>query len=192
MPKHEPSRAPEMVARTQTLNVVFALSSVALLLAFSWMVWDDYHREWKKYQVEFNKLEVKLTETQIQEALGKVDAAKRDELQARLAQGEQEKTARRAEIRKAEGEIERLEAEWYRVDQDSRFTKAEIDVARFEYEEAAEHKAGSAARKKAHLDALEKRSSDLRVALEDVIARRDAAKGRLAELEKTKLEAEKT
>jgi cytochrome c2 len=192
MAKNEPGRDPEMVARTQTLNVVFAVSSIALLLAFSWMVWDDYHREWKKYQVEFNKLEVKLTEAQIQEALGKEDAAKRDELQARLAQGAQEIAARRADVRKAESEIERLDGEWYRVDQDSRFTKAEIDVARWEYEEAAEHKAGSAARKKQHLDALEKRSSELRLALEDVIARRDAAKGRLAELEKTKLEAEKT
>ena len=192
MAKLEPGRDPEMVARTQTLNLVFAVSSIALLLAFSWMVWDDYHREWKKYQVEFNKLEVKLTEAQIQEALGKVDAAKREELQAKLAQGQQEIAARRAEVRKLENEVEKLDAEWYRVDQDSRFTKAEIDVARFEYEEAAQHKASNAARKKAHLDALEKRSAELRVQLEDVIARRDGAKGRLAELEKTKLEAEKT
>src|SRR5688500_18816336 len=94
----EPGRDPEMAGRTQTLNVVFALTSIALLLTFSWMVWADYDREWKQYQVEFNKLEVKMTEQQIQQALGKVDAAKRQELQARLAQGEQEARARRDEI----------------------------------------------------------------------------------------------
>ena len=59
--KNEPGRDPEMVQRTQKLNLLFALTSLGLLLAFSWMVWADYDREWKKYQTEFNLLEVKHT-----------------------------------------------------------------------------------------------------------------------------------
>ena len=36
-------------------NVVFALTSIGLLLvAFSLMIWADYDREWKKYQMQFN------------------------------------------------------------------------------------------------------------------------------------------
>jgi len=181
-----------MVERTQKLNVVFALTSIGLLITFSLMVWADYDRDWKKYQKGFTDLEVSLTRKQIDEALGKVDATRRAELESKLAQGKQEMAARRSEVKKAEGEVEKLEGEWYRVDQDYRFTKAEIDVARYEFEEAARHGAGSAGKKKSRLDELEKRWQDLRLELEDVERRRGEAKAQVAALEKTKLEAEKT
>jgi cytochrome c2 len=187
----EPGRDAEMAQRAQTLDVVFALTSIGLLIAFSLMVWADYNRDWKKYQVEFNKLEVKLTEQQIQDALGKEDAAKRQALQARLAQGQSEEAARRQEIEAAEKERKALDAEWYRVDQDYRFTKAEIDVARYDYEEAVHKKSSRADRRKKHLDDLESRWADLRLQLQDVEARRQAAQAKLRDLEKTRLEAEK-
>jgi mono/diheme cytochrome c family protein len=188
----EAGRDPEMASRADRLNVVFALTSIALLITFSVMIWADYDREWKKYQTRFNRLEVSLTEQQIQAALGKVDAARRQQLEAELARGKEEERARRREIGKAEDEQKKLQGEWYRVDQDYRFTKAEIDVARYEYEEAAHSGAGSAGRKKRHLEELERKWEDLRLQLEDVIARRDAAGAKLAELEKTRLAAEKT
>jgi cytochrome c2 len=189
--KNEPGRDPEMVARTQKLNLVFALTSIGLLIAFSLMVWADYARGWKKYQKEFTDLEVSLTQKQIEESLGKVDAARRAQLDQLLAKGKEEMASRRSDIKKAEGEVEKLEGEWYRVDQDYRFTKAEIDVARYEYEEAARHKAPSTDKKKAHLDELEKRWQELRLKLEDVERRRAEARARVAELEKTRLEADK-
>ena len=43
--KNEPGRDPQMVERTQKLNVVFALTSLGLLVVFSLMVWADYDRE---------------------------------------------------------------------------------------------------------------------------------------------------
>src|SRR5215468_1791440 len=111
--KIEPGRDPRMVTRTQSLNLVFALSSIALLLALSWMVWADYDREWKKYQLQFNQLEVSLTQKQIEDALGKVDAAKRKALEQALAKGQEEERGRAAEIRKAEAEVARLQGRWY-------------------------------------------------------------------------------
>jgi cytochrome c2 len=188
--KVEPGRDPEMASRTQTLNVVFALTSIALLLAFSWMVWADYNREWKQYQIQFNDLEVQRTEQLRQEAMSQVDAAKRQEIQARLAQGEKEAAARKQEIEAAQDQLEDLNARWYRVDQDFRFTKAEIDVARYEYEEAVQRKRGVESRKQ-HLDELEKRWADLRVELQDVEAQRRGVQQKLAELENTRLTAEK-
>ena len=190
--KNEPGRDPQMVERTQKLNVVFALTSIGLLVVFSLMVWADYDREWKKYQKKFTGLEVQLTEKQIQDALGKVDAGRRAQLDQLLARGKEEMASRRSEIKKAEGAVEKIEGEWYRVDQDYRFTKAEIDVARYDYEEAARHGAGSAGKKKGHLDELEKKWQDLRLKLEDVERRRTEARARVAELEKTRLEADKT
>jgi cytochrome c2 len=189
--KVEPGRDSEMARRTQTLNVVFALTSIGLLLAFSLMVWEDYNREWKKYQTEFNQLEVNLTEAQIQQALSKEDAARRQALQEQLARGRQEEAARAQDIRAAEREKGELDAEWYRVDQNFRFTKADIDVARYEYEEAVHQKSARADRKKKHLDDLENRWSQLRLQLQDIESRRQGVQTRLDELEKTRLAAEK-
>jgi cytochrome c2 len=191
MAKNEPGRDPEMVGRTGRLNVVFALTSIGLLLALSIMVWVDYDRPWKKYQTEFATLETKRTEDQIQQSTNKVDAARKQQVEAALAKGAQEAAAHSQEIQKAEAEKARIDDEWYRVDQDFRFTKARIDVARFAYEDAAHSGHGNAAGKKKALDDLEQRWTTLRTQLEDVVARRAAAGARIAELQKTRLDAEK-
>jgi len=57
-----------MADRARKLNVVFALTSIAMLVAFTIMIWADYDREWKKYQKAFNKLEVQVTEAQAKQA----------------------------------------------------------------------------------------------------------------------------
>src|SRR5215212_2807618 len=119
-PKLEAGRDPQMADRTRKLNVVFALTSIGLLITFSLMIWYDYARPWKKHQNEFTLLEVKRTELEIQEALGKVDAGKRKELEEKIARGEQEKKARHKDIEKVEGELDKLDGEWYRIDQDYR------------------------------------------------------------------------
>src|SRR5688500_14357003 len=97
--KNEPGRDPAMVERTQKLNLVSALTSIGLLITFSIMVWADYDRDWKKYQKNFADMEVTLTKKQIEEALGKVDAGRRAELEQKLAQGRQEAAADRSEIK---------------------------------------------------------------------------------------------
>jgi len=188
--KVEPGRDPEMVRRTQKLNLVFALSSIGLLLAFSLMVWADYDREWKRYQEAFNRLEVRLTRTQIDEALGKVDAARRQELEELLRKGAEEARSRSGEIARARAEVERLDGRWYAVDQNFRFTKARIDVARYEYEEAAHRKERRAPARLAELQELEEQWRTYRLELEDVTAERDAARGKLAALEETRGRAE--
>jgi cytochrome c2 len=189
--KVEPGRDPEMAARTRRLNLVFAASSLLLLLALSWMVWADYDREWKRYQAGFAAFERKLTEAQIKEAEQKIGPDKVKAIRDAVAQAERDVAARRGEVAEARAEVERLKnGEEYRADQDYKFTKAEIDVARYEWEEAAKHGSASAARKKAVLDAKEKRWGELRLALDDVMTRRQAAEARLAELEKARREAE--
>src|ERR1700682_2035067 len=145
--KLEPGRDPRMAERAQQLNVVFALTSIGMLIAFTVMIWADYDREWKKYQNQFNRLEVTVTKEQAAQALGKVDATRRQELQAEVERAKQAEGQRGGEIQKAQAERDKLEGEWYAVDQDFRFTKAEIDVARYDFEEAA-HKSLKDANKK--------------------------------------------
>jgi mono/diheme cytochrome c family protein len=190
--KPEPGRDPSMADRTNQLNVVFLLSSLGLLLAVSWMIWADYNRGWKTYQIEFNKLETAQTREQRDAAGAKVDAPHRKELEELIARGEAEVAARRAELAKAQKDLDKLNGEWYGVDQNFRFTKAKIDVSRYNYEEAAHAGSGSAARKKAGLEALEGEWAGYRIALEKVTADRDAASDALKALEKTRLDAEKT
>src|SRR5688572_1103788 len=97
-PKVEPGRDPQMAARTQKLNVLFALTSIALLVTFSLMIWDDYDREWKKYQVEFNKMEVEKTRTAIQEADTRVDPGRRKELEEKITRAKSEGDEREKQI----------------------------------------------------------------------------------------------
>jgi cytochrome c2 len=191
MARVEPGRDPEMVRRTNLLNVVFAVTSIGLLLAFSLMVWFDYAREWKQHQLRFNELDREITDKQIKELDGKLDPNRRQQIEAQLAQGRQEAEQRRGEISRIQNEIDDLAGEEYRVDQDYRFTKAEIDVARFEYEEAEQHKSRKASDKRKRLQELEKRWDDLRLKLQEVQARRAALRAQQAELDKTRLEAER-
>jgi cytochrome c2 len=180
-----------MAARANKLNVVFALSSIVMLVVFTLMIWDDYDRDWKKYQKAFNALEVKVTREQAEQAKAKVPTAQQQALQEEMARAKQDEASKRDEIKKAQGERDKLEGEWYAIDQDYRFTKAEIDVARYEFEEARRHESSSRGGKEKHLDDLEKRWDKLRLDLEDVNARRDAKDKEIAQLEATRLAAEK-
>src|SRR4029077_15092390 len=90
MAKIEPGRDAQMAERTKKLNLVFALTSIGFFLVVALMVWVDYDREWKKYQIEFDKLNVKLTSEQIEQALGKIDAKKREAIEEQLVKGQQE------------------------------------------------------------------------------------------------------
>jgi mono/diheme cytochrome c family protein len=188
--KPEPGRDAGMAVRARKLNVLFALTSIGMLVAFSLMIWDDYDREWKQYQKNFNRLEVKTTKEQAEQALGKMDASRREALQQELAKGKQEAEARRSDIAKAESEAGTLQGRWYGVDQDYRFTKAEIDVARYEYEEAVQKKKANADAKGKRLRDLEQRWEQLRLRLQEIEGEQAAVKARIADLEKTKLAAE--
>jgi cytochrome c2 len=189
--KLEPGRDADMARRTETLNVVFAVSSIGLLLISSLMIWADYDREWKGYQKEFNKREVALTEEQIREVLGKVGADRQKALQAEIEAGQREIASHRAEIRRAEAAVEKAHGNWYGIDQDYRFTKAIIDVARYDYDEAHHSHARNEPALLKNLRDLEARWEGLRVKREAAEAEEKQAKDHLAELEKTKLDAEK-
>jgi len=39
------------------LNIIFALSSIALLLSVLWLIWYDYARDWKEWQRKFIQIE---------------------------------------------------------------------------------------------------------------------------------------
>ena len=69
MAKPEPEPDPRLAARNQRLNVLFAVSALGLLVTTGLMVKADYDREWRQHQVAFNRLRVALTKEQIEKAL---------------------------------------------------------------------------------------------------------------------------
>ena len=64
------------------LNVVFAASSIFLLLSTVWMVWDDYDRDWKNTQRRFAQLQTDVAKADLQKAQRSLDRNKLGQLQA--------------------------------------------------------------------------------------------------------------
>ncbi len=191
MAKPEPESDPRLAARTRRLNVLFALSSLGLLLTVVVMVRADYDREWRQYQLEFNRRRVALTQEEIEKAVSPEDARRLSEVEAELARGREAASAKRDEIRKVQAEIDALQGQWYAADQEYRFTKAKLDVARYELDEAVHVRSASAQKKREVARGLERRWEQHRLGVEDLLARSDARKARLAELQSQELAAVK-
>ena len=73
----------------QTLHKWFAISSLLLFVFTVGTVVQDYSREWKQYQREFNQISVRNTIDDVLTAADSIDTAKRDELQKSLAAAEE-------------------------------------------------------------------------------------------------------
>ena len=66
--------ASEETYRSQPiLHLVFAISSIAMLLATVWMVMDDHLRPWKQVQREFQQVERDKLDATLKEKHGKLD-----------------------------------------------------------------------------------------------------------------------
>src|SRR4051794_40896736 len=46
----------------KTLDIVFAVSCILMLLSTVWMFWDDYNKQWKKEQRAFRDVEEAINE----------------------------------------------------------------------------------------------------------------------------------
>src|SRR2546421_9736023 len=88
------------------LNVVFAASSLFLLLSVVWMVWDDYDREWKNIQRRFTRLEMQVTQAQLKQAGAAEGKAQPGARAARAKAAKQMSEAQKAELAQAAGEAE--------------------------------------------------------------------------------------
>src|SRR6267142_2544560 len=80
------------------LNVVFAASSIFLLLSVVWMVWDDFDRDWKNTQRRFADLTYQVTQAQFQTARNAVDRNKLQQLEAQKAAAEKNVAANQRKV----------------------------------------------------------------------------------------------
>jgi len=130
--------APGHAHNISKLNVIFAVSSVFLLLSTLWMIWFDYSREWKGYQRQFVQMERDLTARQIQEAQQAISQTELQRIQAELQQAETALAAEQAALVALETEIADLDARRTLADIREREIKAVYDSDKFYYEETRE------------------------------------------------------
>lgn len=148
------------------LNIIFAVSSVVLLVSLIWLFADDYSRTWKDYQREFRALEIEKTRV-------KYDAA------AHQLKEDQEYQTLRKELEEAqksyqagcvsadlEKEKTRLEAQRDLVSQQYKFAKAEYDALRYRQEAAAAHHEAGAVQSRQELDEAGQKLGQLKLSVE--------------------------
>src|SRR5690242_1182466 len=161
------------------LNVVFAASSIFLFLSAVWMVWDDFDREWKNTQRQFNQLEIEVTRANLAQAERRVDKSKLTQLQQQMAAQQKAMDANRQQIDEIQGKIKDVEARLFRVNQAAQFAKARYDVDRYAFEvERAKNPQRGAERQK-EIEEQANRLRELNLEVEKVTGERTALQAEL-------------
>jgi cbb3-type cytochrome oxidase cytochrome c subunit len=120
-----------------TLHVVFAISSVAMLLVTVWMVMADHLRPWKEVQRAFHEVErekLKAAEDEKLQAQLHDSKAQLDQLDAQIREAQTRAEERAAKIRALDKELLKLGGNTERLDIERRFKKTELDSKRSLYD----------------------------------------------------------
>jgi len=173
------------------LNLLFAASSIGLLLTTGWMVYDDYSRGWKGYQTRFQRLEAEKTRAQIEAARKAIDAGSLETLQKQRAEAESAAAQHAKDFEQAQKRLREIDTIAYRDDLAYRTIKSTFDAKKFDYEDAAHRGLDKATTIGKEMADLQKELEDLRVKgllhekeKADAQAVLDQINGRIAETDK--------
>ena len=163
------------------LNVVFAASSIFLLVSVLWMVWDDYDREWKNYQRRFVQLETEVTRVGLDAATADVDAAELARLQSARGDAQTALATQQDQIVALERQEADLETALTLASQRRQFAKANYDVNKYSLEVEREGSdPGSYADEEAAVVAQYEEWLQLGLEVERLTAERDDARDEIA------------
>jgi cbb3-type cytochrome oxidase cytochrome c subunit len=189
--------ASEETYRSQPhLHLVFALTSIGMLLSFVWMIAADHLRPWKEIQREFQQVErdkLKAQEKAKREEQQARSKSQIDSIDARIAAAETKAAEHASELRKVESELSGLDGKKLGLDTRKRFKKAELDSQRSLYDGMIDRGEEPEARHylATTIVASEKELNDLSQEFEaaerdynNAKARRDELLGHIAELKK--------
>jgi cytochrome c2 len=161
------------------LNLIFALTSLGLLLATGAMVFYDYVRGWKWFQLEFNRVQQQRID---QELSARNDTETRKQLADLVRQnreGQLEVARHRNAYLNAQKNLDSWEGKHYAADQDYRFAKALLDAKRYELEAAIVQHRHDKPQKQREYDELVHRVDGLNLRLQQVTRDRDASRARV-------------
>jgi cbb3-type cytochrome oxidase cytochrome c subunit len=180
--------ATEETYRSQsTLHIVFAVSSIAMLLTTVWMIMADHLRPWKVVQREFHQVEeskLRVAEEQkLQEQKAKHES-ELERIEKEIEDARKLEAENRDPIRAKDKEIKKILGVFESLDTRTRFKKAELDSKRSEYDLIIDK--GEKGRAKAYLNAViiptEQEYISLQKELEHVTKELDERKAELAAL----------
>lgn len=161
------------------LNKWFAISS--LLFTFVWLLTfaNDFNRPWKKYQIEFRNLEIEKTKADIASANTSLDENEEyAELKVAFENAQNEIDSRQEEITALEEKIGTLDADLYAKNQNYQFAKADMDVAKYNFEQA-QHGHGDLPSATKALDKLVALTTDTKLQAEVIEGQVEAANEQL-------------
>jgi cbb3-type cytochrome oxidase cytochrome c subunit len=145
MPATEETYRPQPI-----LHIIFAISSIAMLLATIWMVMADHFRPWKQVQREFQAIEREKLESAKQDKLKEQQQKyeiQLQEIERKIEEAKAGAGTRAAEISQLDKELDKLGAESDLLGMQRRFKKADLDSKRSLYDgmvDRGEEQAGRA------------------------------------------------
>jgi len=163
------------------LNVVFAASSIFLLLSTVWMVWDDFDRDWKNTQRRFAQLQYDVTRAQYRAEAAKVDKTKLGSLQAQLKAAEQNVKANQSKVDDLQKKLEAIEVRLDRANRDYQYMKATYDHDKYDFESARAAGLASATKKGETVAEEGKQLKDLDLEVQKITAERNAGRQALSQ-----------
>src|ERR1700682_3044883 len=163
----------------RSLNWIFLWSSAALLAVTALIVGYDYIRGWKWFQREFLRMQAERIVSERHVAETELNRAQLTDLDKQARDNEVELARHRNEYLQAQKDLELVEGDHYRADQDYRFAKANFDAQRYITETSEVQKRADAAQQRAEFDRQQKHLNDLLLRLQDETRRRDAVKARV-------------
>jgi cytochrome c2 len=183
VPAYNIERRGDRLYQVQSLHKWFAISSLLLFVFTVGMVLQDYMREWKRYQREFNQISIQSTVADAREVISSIDTAKRDQLMSDLKAAEEAEKQNSGKISELNERIAVLNAQFVRVDQQYKSTKSDYEAQKYAGEEAEAHKEADADKKKQKAEATNKTLEELFLKREETNAEMQKEKDELAKLQ---------
>jgi cbb3-type cytochrome oxidase cytochrome c subunit len=180
------------------LHLIFAISSIVMLLATVWMVMADHLRPWKEVQRKFQAVEREKLEASRREKLEEQKAKyaeKIADLDRKIEAAKAGADERAAQISQIDKELEKLGGTVDSLDMQKRFKKADLDskrslydglIERGEEQQARSYLTGVVFNTEKELNGLSEKLEKAQGALKTAQARRDELLGYVDKLEDDK------
>ena len=184
-----PEKRPDRHYNFGRMNMWFAVSALALLATTLWMVVADYAQPWKRFQAEFRDLERDKLRKDLEAEREKINSTDLKQLRAEIRAAEKGLASHRSEIEKLEAQSAELKSKRDGADSDWRKAKAQVDEARFLYDNAIQS-GGDAKEPAQRVQEARKALADARQAREGYEKERAGVQAELAERRKAVTTAE--
>ena len=171
------------------LNIIFAVVAVASLLSVLWMIWDDYAREWKGYQRQFQVIEREVTQQQLAAEQAGIDPTEMAQLTQQRDAAEQALAGQQEQIGALESELADVRTDQELATQAFRFARSVFDSRRWNYEEAIQ-KGGDPSAAQVAFDAADARLAETESREEAVTTEAERIEGELETLRRSLIDAE--